>query len=497
MPPLFATPIDAVARAIAADRALGDPALWAERLPDEALRAEAARLSAEGPRDRTLWGVPVAVGEDILAAGAHAAGAEAEAVRRLRAAGAIVLGRTRSAGPRNIFDATRLAGGTAAGAAGAVAAGIAAVALALDRVGEARVAASFANVVALAATRGSVSARGLAEFGPTDTLAVIARSADEALAGLRALAGEDVDDPWSRAAPVPHLRRDAAPPRATVARVTTPPELAALYARAAAGLPDGEVVDIAPLLPPEGELAAARPRALAEWRHAAAALFRRCDALLLPTAWPAQRLGESDGKLTAWTALVNACDLVAYAVPAGFLPDGRPFGVSLVGPAWSEGLLAPLADAAHRALSPTAGATGRPLPPALPPDPLDATETALFCAGAHMAGLPHSRALADLGGRLLHAAATRPDYRLFALGKEAGLLRVASGGGEAIIGEVWALPTAALGRLMATLAAPLTLGTVVLHDGPCLGLLAEAEGVRGAAEITEYGGWRQFLSATG
>jgi allophanate hydrolase len=66
--------------------------------------------------------------------------------------------------------------------------------------------------------------------------------------------------------------------------------------------------------------------------------------------------------------------------------------------------------------------------------------------------------------------------------------------GAALAGEVWALPTAAIGKLLAEVAPPLGFGTVALADGPCLGFLAEAAGVAGAPDISERGGWRAYLA---
>ena len=62
-----------------------------------------------------------------------------------------------------------------------------------------------------------------------------------------------------------------------------------------------------------------------------------------------------------------------------------------------------------------------------------------------------------------------------------------------IAGEVWALPAAAIGPLLATIPPPLGFGTVQLETGPCLGFLAEAANVEGQEEITSYGGWRAFI----
>ena len=110
-----------------------------------------------------------------------------------------------------------------------------------------------------------------------------------------------------------------------------------------------------------------------------------------------------------------------------------------------------------------------------------------------MAGLPLNPQLTGLGGRFLAEARTRPSYRLYALGDRPGL--VASHGGAAIAGEMWALPTVAVGALLAQVPPPLGFGTVMLESGPCLGFLAEAAGVAGGADITSHGGWRAYLAA--
>jgi allophanate hydrolase len=211
------------------------------------------------------------------------------------------------------------------------------------------------------------------------------------------------------------------------------------------------------------------------------------EALSVDPIGPNSRLGT-------FTNFVNLGDLVAIAVPAGIGEDGLPVGVTLVTPAWSEGRLAPIADSLHRASAETVGATGRPLPPPDAPDALATGETALFCVGARMSGLALNHQLRDAGGRFLRAARTRPEYRLYALDGRPGLVR---GGAGAIEGEIWALPSAAIGPLLARDPPPLGLGTVMLGDEPCLGFLAEADGVSGAADITHLGGWRAWLGAQG
>jgi allophanate hydrolase len=85
-----------------------------------------------------------------------------------------------------------------------------------------------------------------------------------------------------------------------------------------------------------------------------------------------------------------------------------------------------------------------------------------------------------------------PVYRLHALGSRPGMAR--GPGGAAIAGEVWALPTAAIGALLALVPAPLGFGAVALEDGDCLGFLAEAEALAGTRDITAFGGWRAWLA---
>jgi allophanate hydrolase len=237
---------------------------------------------------------------------------------------------------------------------------------------------------------------------------------------------------------------------------------------------------------------------LQQARRQADRLFAQYDALLLPAAPFCPSLAEVEAdalgpnrRLGTFTNFANLCDMAGFAVPIGFAPDGMPVGGVLLGPAWSEGRLAPLADALHRRFATTIGATGKPLPPSLAPDTLAAEETALFCIGAHMSGLPLNAQVTSLGGRFLREATTAGGYKLFALGNRPGLVRVPDGG--SIADEVWALPTSAIGGLLAQVPPPLGFGTVVLDDGPCLGFLAESAGVAEAPDITALGGWRAWV----
>jgi allophanate hydrolase len=487
--------------------------------------------------------------------------ADAPAVRRLLDAGAVLVGKTNldqfATGlvgvrspygiPRNVFDPARVPGGSSSGSACAVAAGIVPFALGSDTAGSGRVPALFANIVGLKPTLGSVSARGVVPACRSiDTISVFATTVDAALAVLRVIAAHDPDDAYSRPAPFAHLRRAAVPPhpRIAIADVAAlcSPAVAAGYAGALKNF-DTKPVDIAPFLdvarllydgpwvaertaalrgvlasPPAGLHAVTESilrggfdrravdafdafHLLAEARRIVRDLFRRCDALLLPTAPFCPTLAAlaadpiaPNSRLGTFTNFVNLCDLAAIAVPTGLGIDGLPTGATLIGPAWSEGRLAALADRLHRAANPRIGATRRLLPDPAPPDDLAPGETALFCIGAHMSGLALNAQITALGGRFIAAAATEPAYRLYALGARPGLVRAADGLGGSIAGERWALPTEAIGTLLAQAPPPLGFGTVALRSGPCLGFLAETAGLTGAPDITVYGGWRAWLA---
>ena len=133
--------------------------------------------------------------------------------------------------------------------------------------------------------------------------------------------------------------------------------------------------------------------------------------------------------------------------------------------------------------------TKRPAPPSI------ATVKLAVC-GAHMSGLPLNSQLVDRGARLVCATQTAPKYRLYALPEgppaRPGMLRGERG--RAIDVEVWELPTSAFGSFVDAVLSPLAIGTVELADGEKVkGFVCESYGVGGAVDITDHGGWRQYL----
>jgi allophanate hydrolase len=68
-------------------------------------------------------------------------------------------------------------------------------------------------------------------------------------------------------------------------------------------------------------------------------------------------------------------------------------------------------------------------------------------------------------------------------------------GGAAVAGELWLLPPLALARLLAGLPGPMALGPVDLEDGAThVGFLCEPAATAGCADITGFGGWREYLA---
>ena len=185
------------------------------------------------------------------------------------------------------------------------------------------------------------------------------------------------------------------------------------------------------------------------------------------------------------------------AVPAAFTDDGLPFGVTLIGPAFSDEYLLALAHQWLAQADLPCGATGRhwqagpvPSPPGRIP---------LLVCGAHLSGLPLNTQLTERGAFLLESTHTAPCYRLYALAGgpplRPGMARV-SDGGAAIEVEIWSVPEAALGSFVAGIPAPLGIGKVALADGRRVsGFICEPQGLETATDITAFGGWRSYLAS--
>ena len=189
--------------------------------------AESDSRHAEGKALSSLDGIPVALKDNIDVAGVPTTGGieayrnavpqeDAEVVRLLREAGAVLLGKLNlHEGAHGATTANEAygycqnphrpgftPGGSSGGAGAAVAAGLCAGALGTDTLGSVRIPASFCGITGLKPTYGLVSTRGVMPLAyMLDHVGPMARSADDAALLLEVIAGFDPDDPASRHGP--------------------------------------------------------------------------------------------------------------------------------------------------------------------------------------------------------------------------------------------------------------------------------------------------------
>ncbi|MEU2421631.1 allophanate hydrolase [Streptomyces sp. NPDC007851] len=542
-----------VRAAYARIEAAGRPEIWIDLRPREEAEAEARAIDervAAGERlplagrlfaakgNIDVRGLPTTAG---CPAYAYEPAADAPVVARLRAAGALVLGTTNldqfatglvgTRSPygavRNAIDPARISGGSSSGSAVAVALGIVDFALGTDTAGSGRIPAAFNGIVGLKPTRGLVPTAGVVPAcASIDCVTVFARTLAEAGQALGHAASpperplpslpgrrpgpwriavpptgqlSELDEGWAAAYEAAVARLTAAGASVRTLDLTPFTEAAAMLYEGAfvaerytavGSFVDkvissgGEGLDptVAGIITRARDIPAHRlftdQERLAELRARALAELSDADALLLPTAPGHPTLAEVaadplgvNARLGRFTNSTNLFDLAAVAVPAGEV-NGLPFGVMLIGPAFTDERLATIA----RSLEP---------------------RVRLAVLGAHLTGQPLNSQLLAQGAVLERTTTTAPAYRFHALRTDPpkpGLVYVGEGG-AAIETEVWTLPAEGLGRLLASLPRPMTLGTVELADGTTApGFLCEPDALTDAEDITRYGGWRNYLS---
>src|SRR5580704_11255883 len=199
----------------------------AELALTQARAAEAEILSGHwrGP----LHGIPLALKDLIDTAGIRTTAAsalfkdrvpaeDAEVVRRLKEAGAVLLGKQNLhefayggstmisyyGEVHNPWDPTRISGGSSGGSAASVVAGLGYGAIGTDTAGSVREPAALCGIVGLKPTYGRVSVRGVIPLSLSlDHIGPIARTVSDAAVMLQVIAGHDANDPLSAAMPVP------------------------------------------------------------------------------------------------------------------------------------------------------------------------------------------------------------------------------------------------------------------------------------------------------
>ncbi|WP_335988046.1 allophanate hydrolase [Glycomyces sp. MUSA5-2] len=548
--------VERVEAAYARIREADRPEVWISLREEAEVLAEAARIQARvDAGDRLpLAGTVFAVKDNVDVAGLPTTAAcpsfaytpiqDATAVLRLRAAGAICLGKTnldqfatglvgtRSPyGPvRAAADPDRISGGSSSGSAVAVALGIADFALGTDTAGSGRVPAALNGIVGVKATLGLVPVDGVVPACPSyDCLTVFAPDLDLATRAIRTMTSESALDPASR--PWPADAPLAAPPAARAA-VPVEANLAALdpdfrplwdaaLARFAAAGTELVPVDVQPLLDAalllyEGALVAERYAAFGAHIEAqpgdadptvaeivkGAGKFSAADLVADQQRLRTARLRAAD-LLDGFDALllptaplhpqiteVQADPIAVNAAMGTYTNFVNLLDMAAVAvPAGAHGTkgfgVSVIVPAFHDqvALDLAARAGDVPAPRYAP----RGTELVVF--GAHLTGMPLNHQLLALDARFDGEVTTAPAYRMYELDTAPPKpLVVRTADGAALPGERWLLSPAALGTFLAGLPAPMTLGKVELADGTwATGFVANEPA---GEDITAAGGWR-------
>ncbi|MFM9849805.1 MAG: allophanate hydrolase [Hyphomicrobiaceae bacterium] len=213
---------DTVARVFRRLEEAADPAIFISIRERDAIAADVHALGRSDP-SLPLYGIPVAVKDNIDAEGLPTTAAcpafsympdrDAEAVSRLRRAGAIIVGKTNldqfATGlvgmrsphgmPRNPLRADLVSGGSSSGSAVAVARGIVPLALGTDTAGSGRVPAALNNIVGLKPSLGLVAGSGVVPACRSlDCVSIFALAVEDAWRALQVIAGHDERDVYSR-----------------------------------------------------------------------------------------------------------------------------------------------------------------------------------------------------------------------------------------------------------------------------------------------------------
>lgn len=558
---------DTLARIAAYDAI--QPQIWISRAAADDLMAQARAVDARIAKGEQLplAGVPFAAKDNIDVKGlattaacpafAYQPDRDATVVARLKAAGAICVGKTnldqfatglngtRSpyGAPRNAHNLAWVSGGSSSGSSVAVAAGLVPFALGTDTAGSGRVPAAFQHLIGFKPSRGRWSGTGLVPACRTlDCITVFTDDADGAGVVDAVLAGLDAADAYSK----PLADRPLAVRRIGVPR---PDQLAwfgdvegeylhGLARQALAGLGELVEVDIALLLeaaqllyggPWVAERTAAMAgiltsnpdavdptvRAVVEqgWDKTAVDLFNGMyrladikrhadlmwgdiDVLVLPTTPTSYRVAEM---LAAPVALNS--NLGRYTNFVNLLDMAAvavPAGVKTNAVGHGITFIGP-ADT-DRALLALAGRwgelRGQPAPPPLDLEGKMQT-VRLAVVGAHLKDMPLHWQLTSRNAVFVGAFETAPSYRLFAMADSVppkpALVFDPTGGPIKL--EVYELGVAEFGSFVVDVPPPLAIGTVTLADGSSVkGFVAEPRALTGAEDITHLGGWRAHVA---
>lgn len=538
------------------------------------LQAQIDALTGADIESLPLYGVPFAVKDNIDVSGfyttaackeaAYLATSDATVVAKLKAAGAIVVGKTNLdqfatglVGVRspygtvkNSFNPEYISGGSSSGSSVVVANGLVPFSLGTDTAGSGRVPAGHNNIVGLKPTKGWFSTTGLIPACRTiDVISIFALTVDDAWQVAQVMQGYDASDDYSRVHPqnVPsqfskgkiaipdtlEFYGDAETEKAfnlAIARAqslgyTVEPIDFAPFQQLAAALYNRswvaertraveKMVQREQTHPVIGQIIAQADRFSAvdamQDEYERARLSRIIqntltdyDALMVPTAPTIYRITEveadplvKNSHMGAYTNFVNFADLSALALPNSIRADGLPTGVTFIAPAWMDEALAKFGQKWQQASQLKLGTSELSYEKTTEISSGHSVKLAVF--GAHLSGMPLNFQLTTRGGTLIKQTRTTSHYKLYALKNttppKPGLQYSAKGCSIEV--EVWDIPRALFGDIVAEVPAPLGIGNVQLIDGIwAKGFICEGYALEDATDISHFGGWREFMKS--
>jgi allophanate hydrolase len=399
--------------------------IWIQRLSLDEMLVYVKNLEGKDTASLPLYGIPFAIKDNIDLAGVPTTAAcpdfaftpqkSATVVQKLIDAGAIPIGKTNLdqfatglVGTRSPYGACKnsinpayISGGSSAGSAVSVALNMASFSLGTDTAGSGRVPAAFNNLVGVKPSLGLVSTTGILPACRTlDCVSIFAKNVTDAETALQVAQGFDVDDAYSRQAPI----SEATIGNSFVFGVPKPSQLAffgnatapQLFQQAIQQLEKigGKMleIDFAPFLETaqllyEGPWVAERYAAIKTFfdskpeaifpttykiisnaakfsaadtynamyklkalQRKAEAVWSDIDVLVTPTSGTIYKIAEveidpvqSNTNLGYYTNFMNLLDMAAIAVPTGFYSNGIGFGITISAPAFSDNALLNLA----------------------------------------------------------------------------------------------------------------------------------------------------------
>ncbi|NHC02733.1 allophanate hydrolase [Acinetobacter sp. 187] len=551
-----------------------DDHAWISIASKQQLSAQIESLKNKNADELPLYGVPFAVKDNIDVAGFYTTAAckeaeylattDATVVAKLKAAGAVVIGKTNldqfatglvgTRSPygavKNSFNPDYISGGSSSGSSVVVAKGMVPFSLGTDTAGSGRVPAGHNNIVGLKPTKGWFSTYGvIPACRSIDVVSIFALSTDDAWHVAQIMQGYDEKDEYSRQHPsnVPtqfskgkiaipaqlEFYGDAESEQAFQLAVERVKQLgytvesidftafnqlaSALYNKAWVAERTYAVEQrvkrdvthpVIHQIISQADQFSAVDSMQAEYERAA--LSRKInlalapyDALMVPTAPTIYTIAEveadpllKNSHMGAYTNFVNFADLSAIALPNTIRKDGLPSGVTFIAGAWQDQALAHFAQTWQSITGLNLGKSDQHYHKQSRIG--SAHSVKLAVVGAHLTGMPLNFQLTTRGGTLVQKTKTASSYSLYALKNttppKPGLAYNIKG--RSIEVEVWDIPLANFGQIVAEVPAPLGIGNVQLQDGTWVkGFICEGYALEDAIDISLFGGWRDYIQS--